>query len=101
MIVALTDATIREVLIGSVASGLWSLALEDDRRTLTYCGRKMVSTLGSTFLRRPLWASTPNCLAYEAGAEALPLWEDTAETCDEASRPACRSLAGASAGSCP
>ena len=26
MIVALTDATIREVLIGSVASGLWSLA---------------------------------------------------------------------------
>ena len=23
-----------------------------------------------------LWASTPNCLAYEAGAEALPLWEE-------------------------
>ena len=23
-----------------------------------------------------LGASTPNCLAYEAGAEALPLWEE-------------------------
>ena len=23
-----------------------------------------------------LWASTPNCLAYEAGAEALSLWEE-------------------------
>jgi hypothetical protein len=30
------------------------------------------------------------CLAYEAGAEGLPLWEETAGTCDEASRPACR-----------
>jgi len=23
-----------------------------------------------------LWASTPNRLAYDAGAEALPLWEE-------------------------
>jgi hypothetical protein len=38
----------------------------------------------------------------EAGAEALSLWRgDMAGTCDEASRPACGSLAGASACSCP
>ncbi len=49
-----------------------------------------------------LGVSIPNCLVYEAGAKALPfMGGDMTGTCDEASRLACRSLAGASACSCP
>ena len=54
------------------------------------------------FSSLPRGTDPPSRGGQEAGAEALPLWEEIwPGTCDEASRPACCSLAGASACSCP
>jgi hypothetical protein len=46
-------------------------------RTLLLHARLLL--VGAIFLRALRWpvrGLTPTCLAYEAGAEALPLWEE-------------------------